>query len=78
MVDLPPARLSAMLIEQGVAPGFAEEIARLCTDVATGALATTTGTVAALTGRAPRTFAEFAAANAGDLLRAVTAGAMAT
>ncbi|GAA4969322.1 NmrA family NAD(P)-binding protein [Pseudonocardia tropica] len=72
VADLPPDRLAASLVEQGVPVRFAGDVATLCRDVATGVLAGTTGTVAALTGRAPRTFAAFAAAHAEALRRAAT------
>ncbi len=73
-VELPPAQLTAALIERGVPARFADDIALLCADVATGALTGTTGAVAELTGRAPRTFAAFAADHAELLQRMLPGG----
>ncbi|MEU7858535.1 SDR family oxidoreductase [Nonomuraea sp. NPDC049141] len=73
-VELSPEELAAALRAQGLPARFADDIAELSRQVATGSLEATTATVRALTGREPRTFTEFLAANA----RALRAGLAAT
>ncbi|WP_433430228.1 NmrA family NAD(P)-binding protein [Nonomuraea sp. CA-141351] len=68
-VEVPPAELAAALRSQGSPAQFADDFAELCREVAAGSLAATTTAVRDLTGRSPRTFAEFLAANA-EALRA--------
>ncbi|MGV9771409.1 NmrA family NAD(P)-binding protein [Streptosporangium sp. NPDC003464] len=63
-VQLPPDELAAALREKGVPARFADDVAELSRQVATGSLAATTTAVRDLTGRSPRTFGEFLAANA--------------
>ncbi|WP_027929065.1 SDR family oxidoreductase [Amycolatopsis thermoflava] len=60
-VDLPPRQFADRLIAQGVPAGFAADVAALYAEVAAGALAATTTTVADFTGRPARTFDEFLA-----------------
>lgn len=60
-VDLPPETFAARLTAQGLPRAFAADVAALFADVATGTLAATTTDVEALTGRPPRTFADFLA-----------------
>ncbi|WP_406392491.1 hypothetical protein [Streptomyces sp. NBC_00887] len=55
--------MAARLRAQGVPAQFALDVAHLWADLATGSLAATTPEVKNLTGREPRTFAEFLAAN---------------
>lgn len=62
-VNLSPDQLAAALKAQGLPPQFADDVAVLSEEVATGSLATTTSAVLDLTGRAPRTFDEFLADN---------------
>ncbi|MQY04709.1 SDR family oxidoreductase [Actinomadura macrotermitis] len=62
-VDLPPDELAATLRSQGLPARFAEDVAVLLKEVAAGSLAATTTAVQDLTGRPPRTFAEFVSAN---------------
>jgi NAD(P)H dehydrogenase (quinone) len=62
-VDLPADALASMLKSQGLPPSFAGAVAALMTDVANGALATTTTAVQDLTGRAARSFDDFLSAN---------------
>ncbi|MDR8409060.1 hypothetical protein MTP10_09945 [Nonomuraea sp. 3-1Str] len=63
-VALPPAELAAALRARGLPASFADDVTELSRQVATGYLAATTTAVQELTGRPPRTFAQFAAANA--------------
>ncbi|HEY0813698.1 MAG TPA: NmrA family NAD(P)-binding protein [Pseudonocardia sp.] len=72
VVEVEPAALRSSLINSGLPTTFADDLAALCAEVATGALETTTDAVAALTGRAPNTFLRFAALNAAALSRAVS------
>jgi uncharacterized protein YbjT (DUF2867 family) len=59
-VDLPPDAFAARLTAQGLPEAFAADVAALFAEVATaGTLAGTTGDVEELTGRPPRTFADF-------------------
>lgn len=58
------------LTAQGVPAQFALDVAHLWADVGTGSLAATTPEVKNLTGREPRTFAEFLAANEAAFRRA--------
>ncbi|MEV0405524.1 SDR family oxidoreductase [Actinoallomurus sp. NPDC050550] len=71
-VDLHPDDLAATLKSQGLPPGFAEDVATLLKEVATGSLATPTSAVQDLTGRAPSAFDDFLAANE-ETLRAIPA-----
>ncbi|GAA3157253.1 NAD(P)H-binding protein [Nonomuraea roseoviolacea] len=74
-VALPPEELAAVLRARGLPASFADDVAELSRQVASGYLAATTTAVQELTGRPPRTFAQFAAANAEALrtgLAAVT------
>jgi NAD(P)H dehydrogenase (quinone) len=64
-----PEHLAATLKTQGLPAAFADDIATLAREVAAGSMATTTSGVRNLTGRAPRTFGQFAAASR-DALRA--------
>jgi uncharacterized protein YbjT (DUF2867 family) len=66
-VELSPDELAASLRAQGLPAGFADDLAELCREVATGSLAATTTAVRELTGREPRTFARFLADNAAAL-----------
>ena len=63
-VDLARDRFAARLAAQGLPADFAADVAFLFAEVATGTLAATTTHVQDLTGRAPRTFAEFLARGA--------------
>ncbi|MEQ4722862.1 NmrA family NAD(P)-binding protein [Nonomuraea sp. B19D2] len=69
-----PDELPAALRSEGLPAQFADDFAELCREVAAGSLAATTTAVRDLTGRAPRTFAEFLAANE----EALRAGLLAT
>ncbi|EIV92069.1 SDR family oxidoreductase [Frankia sp. QA3] len=62
-VNLPAHELAATLTSQGLPPQFADDVAVLLQGVASGILAPTTTAVQDLTGRAPRTFDDFLAAN---------------
>lgn len=62
-VDLPAAEFAARLKAQGLPAQFADDVAALYEEVATGVLAATTTGVRDLTGRDPRTFDEFLASN---------------
>lgn len=73
-VALPPEDLAAALKARGLPPRFADDVAGLGREVADGSLAATTPAVRDLTGRPPRTFDQFAAANRQALQRACTAG----
>ncbi|GAA3236629.1 NmrA family NAD(P)-binding protein [Nonomuraea helvata] len=63
-VEVSPDDLAAALRSQGLPARFADDVAELSRNVAAGSLAATTTAVRDLTGRAPRTFAQFLAANA--------------
>ncbi|MFG1709643.1 NAD(P)H-binding protein [Nonomuraea sp. M3C6] len=67
--ELSPDELAAALRAQGLPERFADDVAVLSRQVATGSLEATTSAVRELTGREPRTFAQFLAANA-EALRA--------
>ena len=58
-VDLPPEVFAARLAERGLPVAFAEDVAALFTEVATGTLAFLSTTVRDRTGRPPRSFDEF-------------------
>ncbi|MFI9847529.1 NmrA family NAD(P)-binding protein [Nonomuraea sp. NPDC051941] len=62
--ELSPDELAAGVRAQGLPARFADDLAELCRQVAGGSLAATTTAVRDLTGREPRTFGEFLAANA--------------
>jgi NAD(P)H dehydrogenase (quinone) len=62
-VTLTPGKLAATLKTRGLPAEFADDVATLAGEVAGGALAVTTPAVRDLTGRAPRTFDQFIAAN---------------
>jgi NAD(P)H dehydrogenase (quinone) len=62
-VMLPPAELAATLKAHGLPAQFADDVAALGVEVAGGSLTATTPAVRDLTGRAPRTFDQFIAAN---------------
>lgn len=62
-VTLTPGELAATLKTRGLPAGFADDVAALAGGVADGSLAVTTHAVRDLTGRAPRTFDQFIAAN---------------
>ncbi|REE96769.1 uncharacterized protein YbjT (DUF2867 family) [Thermomonospora umbrina] len=62
-VDLPPDELAATLKSQGLPARFADDVAALFAKVARGSQSTTTSAVRELTGRSPRTFDDFLAAN---------------
>jgi uncharacterized protein YbjT (DUF2867 family) len=66
-VSLAPAELAATLKARGFPARFAEDVAALGRGVADGSLAATTASVRELTGRAPRTFDQFIAANLREL-----------
>ncbi|MEV1179356.1 NAD(P)H-binding protein [Nonomuraea sp. NPDC049784] len=68
-VEVSPDDLAAALRSRGLPAQFVDDFAELCREVAAGSLAATTTAVRDLTGRSPRTFAEFLAANA-EALRA--------
>ncbi|GAB1513034.1 SDR family oxidoreductase [Actinophytocola sp. KF-1] len=72
-VDLPAHAFATRLTAQGLPTSFAEDVAALFTEVATGRLAPTTTAVADLTGRPPRTFDDFLRDNA-DTVRASWSG----
>ncbi|MFI6977424.1 SDR family oxidoreductase [Embleya sp. NPDC050154] len=63
VVGLTPDDMARQLVSQGVPERFADDVAALWADVGTGSLAATTPDVEHLTGRKPRTFAEFLTAN---------------
>ncbi|NUO97895.1 MAG: SDR family oxidoreductase [Nonomuraea sp.] len=63
-VELSPHETAAALRAQGLPEGFADDVAELSRQVAEGVLAVPTTTVRDLTGREPRTFGQFLAANA--------------
>ncbi|MFC4121555.1 SDR family oxidoreductase [Nonomuraea zeae] len=63
-VALSPDELATALRAQGLPERFADDVAELSRQVATGSLEATTDAVRELTGREPRTFAQFLAANA--------------
>lgn len=71
VVSVSPEFLRKTLVGNGIPTRFADDIATLCADVATGALAETTDAVAAMTRNAPRSFSAFADAHANELRRAV-------
>jgi NAD(P)H dehydrogenase (quinone) len=60
-VDLPPDEFAARLTAQGLPADFAADVAALFAEVAAGTLASTTTHVQDLTGRPPRSFADFLA-----------------
>jgi NAD(P)H dehydrogenase (quinone) len=62
-VTLTPGELAATLKVRGLPAWFADDVAALSGEVADGSLAATTSAVRDLTGRAPRTFDQFVAAN---------------
>ncbi|MEW1846937.1 NAD(P)H-binding protein [Nonomuraea angiospora] len=62
--ELSPDELAAGLRAQGLPAGFADDLAELSRQVASGSMAATTTAVRDLTGREPRTFGEFLRANA--------------
>jgi uncharacterized protein YbjT (DUF2867 family) len=62
-VELPPEQVAAALKAGGLPPGFADDVAALAHEVSDGSLAATTPAVRDLTGRTPRTFDQFIAAN---------------
>jgi NAD(P)H dehydrogenase (quinone) len=66
-VSLRPAELAGALKARGLPAQFADDIATLGREVADGSLAATTPAVHDLTGRAPRTFDQFIAANLREL-----------
>lgn len=68
-VDLPARTFATRLTALGLPTSFAEDVAALFTEVATGRLAPTTTTVTDLTGRPARTFDDFLRDNA-DTIRA--------
>ncbi|MFC8450642.1 SDR family oxidoreductase [Kitasatospora sp. NPDC057223] len=63
VVGLDRGSMAERLAAQGVPAQFAADVAELWAEVATGSLAATTDEVRNLTGRQPRTFAEFLIAN---------------
>ena len=63
VVGLDRESMAERLGAQGVPAQFAADVAELWAEVATGSLAATTDEVKNLTGRQPRTFAEFLTAN---------------
>ncbi|MBE1585232.1 NAD(P)H-binding protein [Nonomuraea angiospora] len=67
--ELSPDELAAGLRAQGLPARFADDLAELSRQVASGSMAATTTAVRDLTRREPRTFGEFLAANA-EALRA--------
>jgi uncharacterized protein YbjT (DUF2867 family) len=73
-VTLTPAQLAATLKARGLPAGFADDVAALAGQVAGGSLAATTPAVRDLTGRAPRTFDQFLAANLQPLQAAFSHG----
>jgi uncharacterized protein YbjT (DUF2867 family) len=62
-VTLPSVEVAAALEARGLPARFAADVAALGREVAEGSLAATTPAVRDLTGRAPRTFDQFVAAN---------------
>lgn len=62
-VTLPSGEVAAALEARGLPARFAADVAALGREVAEGSLAATTPAVRDLTGRAPRTFDQFVAAN---------------
>jgi NAD(P)H dehydrogenase (quinone) len=62
-VTLTPGELAATLKARGLPARFADDVAALSADVTEGSRAATTPAVRDLTGRAPRTFDQFIAAN---------------
>ncbi|WP_431899963.1 SDR family oxidoreductase [Nonomuraea sp. bgisy101] len=68
-IDLTPEELAAALRAQGLPDHFAEDVAELSRQVATGRLEPTTTVVRELSGREPRTFAQFLAANSGQFFQ---------
>ncbi|MFD7067230.1 SDR family oxidoreductase [Streptomyces sp. NPDC059913] len=68
--ELPPDSLAAAMRSQGLPRWFAEDLAFLVKEVASGSQAETTTTVRDITGRPARTFDDFLAANL-QSLRAV-------
>jgi uncharacterized protein YbjT (DUF2867 family) len=60
---LPPEQLAVTLRAQGLPGPFADDIAMLSREVAAGSMTMTSPDVRNLTGRAPRTFDQFIAAN---------------
>ncbi|MGW0809959.1 SDR family oxidoreductase [Nonomuraea sp. NPDC002799] len=71
---LSPDELGAALRAQGLPAQFADDVAELSRQVATGSLAATTDAVLELTGRRPRTFTEFLTANAQALREGLISG----
>ncbi|MGC0423325.1 SDR family oxidoreductase [Embleya sp. AB8] len=63
VVALTAEAMATRLKEQGVPPGFADDIAFLWADVGTGSLSPTTREVENLTGTTPRTFTDFLTTN---------------
>jgi NAD(P)H dehydrogenase (quinone) len=72
-VDLPAQAFATRLTALGLPAAFAEDVAALFAEVATGRLAPTTTAVADLTGRPARTFDEFLRDNA-ETIRASWSG----
>ncbi len=70
---LPATALAAALVDRGLPPRFAADLAVLVGEVADGDQSTTTSTVADLTGHPPRTFARFATDHRPALLAALQA-----
>jgi len=62
-LTLPPGEVATTLKTHGLPAQFADDIAALGREVAQGSLAATTTAVRDLTGRTPRTFSQFIAAN---------------
>lgn len=63
VMGLGPDEMAARLKAQGLPDGFADDVAFLWAEVGAGNLSATTSTVEDLTGRAPRGFGAFLAAN---------------
>ncbi|MEU3511577.1 SDR family NAD(P)-dependent oxidoreductase [Streptomyces longwoodensis] len=59
--QIAPARYAATLVEQGLGTHEADQLAEMFVGMESGLIAETTADVAAVLGRSPRTFAEFAA-----------------
>lgn len=59
-VDLPPEAAGPALVQAGLPAFVADQIVAVFDALRSGAQATTTDTVTAITGRAPRSFADFA------------------
>ncbi len=57
--QITPAEYTALLVEQGVGEADAEHVTEMFVMMDGGPLATTTGGVASVLGRAPRTFADY-------------------